>query len=197
MLRNYRLIKSKLPNTLDLKEVQETILHINSIAIMRAEPEFYDKFNVKKIDWDSKETKITISLPNWRKVNPDEPPTESRNFYAKDIPNVVREDMSIRAISSHFKKHTDSLKMDNGRIIGLNPFTIQRNHSHNNNHALKKKKNGNPSQNQNKKKPTYKNSKNTHSSKGNNQNRPVLFSYNKPSSSTGVPNTPFTSVLRD
>jgi len=50
MLRNFQIIKSKFPDTATLPTIQKHILHYNSIAIMRAEPEFYDKYIVKDID---------------------------------------------------------------------------------------------------------------------------------------------------
>lgn len=120
MLRNFKIIQNKLGDDIPLTTLQSHIRHYISVAVMRAHIEFLNSYNYKVTDWSKKKSKVILTEPGWRKQNPSIPPTQPANFYAKNVPSIVRkEDLSAQAVSVIYQQHNQQLRIENGRLVGL------------------------------------------------------------------------------
>jgi len=118
LLRNFNFIKGKLDG-LQNDDLEAHIKHFSNISIMKAQIEFTDKYKVKVIDWDSRDTKVTFSVPGWRKRK-EGPPIEPRNFCAKSLAKkFISEDLSATTTSSLFQNYSGNLQIINGRLVSV------------------------------------------------------------------------------
>jgi hypothetical protein len=86
LLRNMKLIRNQLVQQQvppdDLESVQKYFI---AMTYLKAKMEIVREYNVKIIDWDSRNNKVKHTQPTWRTDSPNEVPETRPNFYAENI----------------------------------------------------------------------------------------------------------------
>jgi len=119
MLRNFSILYRLLFRITENNMLKQHLNYFIAICQKRARMEFIDQYNVKIIDWDNKQCKLTHTVPTWRRQKELIPPKpEVICHYAKKLEkNIQLEDLSGNNIKNIFDKHSSGLEIIRGKLV--------------------------------------------------------------------------------